>query len=335
MIIKALIPASLLLLLLLSTGGALAAPSGVGQTRGALPRGFASLAAQVQKREGHTTSVWSHSHDGVKVEVRIEGEVDFTDDYTDIRSVSEDGSFQATDERGGSARRLSVTLDADGQLRRKYSVDGRKREFDAEARRWLSEFLLTVVREGGMDAKVRVRRLLEQRGARGVLYEISFIKTDYARRIYFDALISEGHLDAATLESVLRQAARQISGDYELAVFLIEHADRYLGTDATMPVFFEATKKIGSDYEHHRVLSAAVKAQPSRRALARMLESAAVIGSDYEKASFLIEAASLYMDDAGLRSAFLQTVNSIGSDYERGRVLAAVSKKLQLGSTLD
>jgi hypothetical protein len=271
----------------------------------------------------------------VKVEVKIEGEVAFTDDYKDIENVSEDGSFLATDERGGSVRRLSVTRDADGQLRRKYSVDGRKREFDADAKVWLSEFLLMIVREGGMDAKARVRRILQQRGARGVLDEISFIKTDYARRVYFDALIKEGHLDAATLESVLRQAARQISGDYEKAVFLIDYADKYLGTDAAMPVFFEATKKIGSDYEHHRVLSAAVKARPSRRALARMLESAAVIGSDYEKASFLIEAASLYMDDAGLRSAFLQTVNSIGSDYERGRVLAAVSKKLQSGSTLD
>ncbi|HEV2915217.1 MAG TPA: hypothetical protein VGX92_18205 [Pyrinomonadaceae bacterium] len=332
MIINVLIPTALLLF---SAGGTLAPLSKVGPSCGAHTYGFASLAQQTRKREGHNTSVWSHSHDGVKVEVRIEGEVAFKDDYTDIESVSEDGSFVARDERGGTDRQLSVTRGADGQLRRKYSVNGRTREFDAEARAWLSEFLLMTVREGGMDAQARVRRILEQRGARGVLEEISLIKTDYARRVYFDALIKEGHLDAAARESVLKQAARQISGDYELAVFLIDYAEQYLGSDTTVPAFFEATKKLGSDYEHHRVLSAAAKARPGKRALASMLESAAVITSDYEKASFLIEAASLYLDDAGLRSAFFQTVNSITSDYERGRVLASVSKKTPLGSTMD
>jgi hypothetical protein len=42
--------------------------------------------------------------------------------------------------------------------------------------------------------------------------------------------------------------------------------------------------------------------------------------SDYEKASFLIEALKHYRSDPRLRSAFVETAKTIGSEYERGRV---------------
>jgi hypothetical protein len=184
------------------------------------------------------------------------------------------------------------------------------------------------VREGGLNAKARVQRLLRQRGARSVLDEISLIKTDYAKRIYFSTLIAEGNLDTATLNDALRQAARQLSSDYERATFLIESADRYLSGEKMIAVFFEATGKIGSDYERHRVLSSVLRKQPGEGVLGPMLESASTIGSDYEKASFLIEAAPLYLSDGARRSAFLRAVNTIGSDYERGRVLSVVSKRI-------
>jgi hypothetical protein len=282
---------------------------------------------RVSVAEERSTWVWSHKDNGVLKEIRVEGNVAFTDDYTDIKSISEDGLFQARDEHGGVARKLRVVRGADGEPERSYFVNGRKRELDAEGRAWLAKFLLEAVRGSGFDAKARVMRILQERGARAVLDEISLIKGDYAKRLYFETLIKDGGLSGDNLESALRQAAREIASDYELAVFLIESKDKYLGTDKMITVFFEATRKIGSDYEHHRVLSAVVEKQRDRRVLAPMLESAARISSDYEKASFLIEAASLYMAEASLRLAFMQAVNSISSEYERGRVLSVVAKR--------
>lgn len=321
-------------LLLLSQGSATVGTARMAEPSGALVN-VSSLRGRANVGEERSTWVWSHKDNGVLMEIRVEGNVDFTDDYTDIRSISEDGLFQARDERGGVARKLRVVRGADGEPQRSYFVNGRKRELDAEGRAWLAKFLIEAVRGSGLDAKARVTRILQERGARAVLEEISLIKGDYAKRIYFETLLKEGALSGDNLESALRQAAREISSDYELAVFLIESKDKYLGTDKMIPVFFEATRKIGSDYEHHRVLSAVVQKQPGKRVLSLMLESAASISSDYEKASFLIEAAPLYMAEASLRSAFLQTVNSISSDYERGRVLSFVAKKTQFGSTLD
>ena len=65
--------------------------------------------------------------------------------------------------------------------------------------------------------------------------------------------------------------------------------------------------------------------------LARMLESASGIGSDYEKATFLLEASELYSGESRLRTAFLKTVETIKSDHERGRVLSALLRNKQIG----
>jgi hypothetical protein len=41
----------------------------------------------------------------------------------------------------------------------------------------------------------------------------------------------------------------------------------------------------------------------------------------------LLEASNAYTGDARLRNAFLKAVETIKSDYERGRVLSALLKK--------
>jgi hypothetical protein len=319
------------MLLLLSPGGAIVRSSSTTRPSAALHNSSAvRTLQQTPKSESRNTSVWSHSDDGVKVEVRVEGEVEFTDDYADVKSISQDGLFVATDERGGETRKLRVTPNVDGTLRRSYSVDGHSREFDADARAWLSRVLADAARDGGLDAQVRARRILRERGAKGLLEEVRLLRNDYARRVYLETLIKEGNPDGALLENILRQASAQISSDYESARLLIEFAKLYLGKNRMIAPFFEAAGKITSDFERVRVLSAVLKNNPNREVLAGMLESARSISSDYEKARFLLDAMPLYLSDASLRSPYLDAISSISSDYERGRVLTVVSKKTQL-----
>jgi hypothetical protein len=68
------------------------------------------------------------------------------------------------------------------------------------------------------------------------------------------------------------------------------------------------------------------KGKPGAQVLNRMLDSAARISSDYEKATFLVEASSALGSDASLRNSFMRTVDTIKSDYEKGRVLVALQK---------
>ncbi len=292
-----------------------------------------STFAQTSQEKTHSTSRWQWTDDGVKLRVEIEGKVEFTEDYTDVSSVSEGGYLRVEEDRNGQSRRLEVRRDATGQLLRTYYFNGEARVMDENARKWFAELLLQAVRQGAIDVDKRVGTILRQRGVSGVLEEITHVSGDWAKRLYFQSLIRNANLGAADLQNVLRLAARQISSDYEQAELLIGIAGILPGKETAVPAFFEATGTIKSDYEHKRVLMTLLKKiNPSREVLVQVAGSAASISSDYEKASVLKEVASVYLDDPGLRSVFFQAVQSIKSDYEHRGVLSALLKSGKLSA---
>lgn len=327
-----------------------------------------SLQAQKTRDETKSVTRWEYSDtdNGLKRRFEVQGKVEFTDDYTDIRNISDGGWAIIEEHRGGQSFRYEVRHDATGQLARMFYVNGVARPIDDPGRTWLAKFVLDAVRQGGIDAEKRVKTILSQRGVAGVLAEIDQINGDYAKRIYFEQLIKQGNLNATALRDVLRQMARDISSDYEQAQLLTGVSPLLTGKDAAIQPFFDAvatiksdyergqvlkkllkqenpssamlvlvassTKTISSDYERHGVLSALAKTRnQSEEVLRLLLDSATEMSSDYEKASLLVEVSNVYTGDARLKSAFLKAVETIKSDYERGRVLSALLKNKQIG----
>lgn len=288
--------------------------------------GLVLLATGQEKSRSAWT--WQHSDDGWRREVKIEGRAAFNEEYTDVERLDADSAVRVEERRDGEVRRYEVRRGADDTLSRTYTVNGEPRAIDAEARRWIAGMLLVAVRRGGLDASARVALLLRQRGPDGVLSEVSQIEGDYARRVYYDLLLKTANLSPAVLEKALRQVGREIASDYERAQLLQHVADTYLRADALVPVFFETLDRISSDYERRRVMTGFVgRAQLSQAARRRLLQSAAALSSDYEKATLLIAAAPAYLDDASLRAAYEEAINTIGSDHERGRVRNALAKR--------
>jgi hypothetical protein len=276
---------------------------------------------------------WINSDDGKKIEVRVENKVEFTDDYSDVSNIPGDGALKIFDSRGPRTFRLQVTRGAAGELKREYSVDGRTREFDNEGREWLRTVLLQAVRQGGLDARNRVQRILKQRGARGLAEELTYIKGDYVRRIYFEAFLQVPGLSNDDLKTAIRNASQTIDSDYERAQLLSQVANVFASRDELVPEFFAALDRLSSDYERRRTLTNLLrKEQPTKNALSAMANSARLISSDYEKAVFLIEAADRYHADDRLRADWFNTLNSINSDYEHRRVLSGLLKVASLNS---
>lgn len=157
------------------------------------------------------------------------------------------------------------------------------------------------------------------------------IKSDYERKRVLTTILKQGTPSRALLMQVAKSAAG-ISSDYEKASVLKEVSGIYLDDPGLRAIYFQTVNAISSDYEHRGVLSALLKkSKLSDDVLAGMLESAMRISSDYEKATFLLEASNAYTGDARLRTLFLKAVETIGSDYERGRVLAVLLKNKQIG----
>jgi hypothetical protein len=280
-----------------------------------------------QKNETQSTIRWEHSDDNLKRRFEARGKAEFTDDYTDIKSVSEGGWVIIEEHRDRQSFRYEVRRDIAGQLTRAFYVNGTARPLDETGKAWLAKLVLDAVRQGGYDADKRVRTILAQRGVAGVLAEIDQISGDYGKRHYYQALIKEANLDATALRDVLQQVARDITSDYEQASLLIYVAPMLTGKEAAIQPFFDAVATIKSDYERSRVLKTVLKqSTPSRALLLLVAGSTRNIGSDYEKAGVLKGVAAAYLDDPALRDQFFQTVASIGSDYERRGVLTALVK---------
>ena len=280
-----------------------------------------------QEKSGRNTWTWNNSDGGQKIEVKVENKVEFNEDYTDVAAIPVDGALRIFDSRGARTFRLVITRDSAGDLRRDYSVNGQNRSFDAEGKSWLRTVLLQAVREGGLDARTRAQRILKQRGVRGLTEEITYLKGDYVRRIYFEELLQTPGVSPQDLKTAIHNASNSIVSDYERAQMLLQVAPVFLNNKDLVPDYFEATSRIKSSYEHARVLTGALKHPDlTKDALIAIAQSAAAIQSDYEKASLLIKGAERYQGDLSSRMEWLHAVRTIGSDYEHHRVLSGALK---------
>ena len=248
------------------------------------------------------------------------GKFEFNDDFTDIASVANGGQVVVDVDYGAHDRRLTVRP---GE--RIYKVDGDVRPFDAEAKSWFSETMTYLFRRTGYMAEERARWILNHRGIQGLIDELGQLSGDYTRRIYYQAAVESGKLDAAGYERLVTLAGQTISSDYELAEFLIAVSKTQPLTERMQAGFVTAAKSISSDYERHRVLAAALSRSGLTPAIeAGMLDAAGDISSDYELATLLIEVNAARPIDEAVRPAFFKAANSLQSDYEHRRVLDAV-----------
>lgn len=266
--------------------------------------------------------IWST--DDEKLEIKYEGEFQFTDDDTDIKVMSP-GSFIRIKEGGWfSGRSVEFRSDAGGAISRRFWDGNKEKPFEPEGRQWLSTMLPRFIRQSGLGAAERAQRILKSKGPAGLLAEISLIEGSWAKRLYFTEML-KSPLDARTAREVLAQAGREIDSDYELATLLIAATDKLLVDEATRRAYFEAAKTIGSDYETRRTLTAALKRGPASPALmADVIAATGTISSDYEAASLLLDVVKLHALDATTRGSFFAAVQTIQSDYEAARVLKAV-----------
>ena len=289
--------------------------------------GLAAVAGQIKQTIDTDRHEWtmSHSDDGREFRLRITGKPEFTDDYTDLRSLAPGGSVTIEEKTPAVARKLEITAGADGQLQRKYSVNGTERELDAEGREWVGGIILNAVRQSGFDAERRVARLFERGGAAAVLEEVALIKGDYAKALYLKGLLDGREVDAASARRVVQMAARDISSDYEKQQVLAALAGKYLDDKDTLAEFAAAIGTIRSDYERAQALAVLVEDRKlTGEQLKIVLPAVAGMKSDHEKAEALLGLLESGGAEAVAEPAFFEATNGIKSAYERAQVLTAV-----------
>ena len=277
------------------------------------------------KRQSSGNLTWSHN--GEKLEVNYRGDIEFTDDDMDVKSLTPGGWLRIKDGGWLGGHAIEFRADASGKIERRFWSGSSERPFEPEGRKWLAQVLPRFIRQTGIGARARVARIYKAKGAQGVLAEISLIEGSWAKRMYFSELLKTPGLDSRTVQQVLAQAGREVDSDFELASLLIS-ADQLLTDDASRKAYLEAARSIQSDFEMRRVFSSALKrGQMSPAVVAALLETSTAIDSDFEQASLLIDVAKLQPLDGTTRAPFFKALETVNSDFEHRRVLSALMKR--------
>src|SRR5262249_11448157 len=133
----------------------------------------------------------------------------------DVASLSRGGWLKIRDRSSFLVPRTVEITSVGGTLKHEYFVGGLSRGWNDEGRRFLATNLPIIVRRTGLGAESRVKSIFGKRGVNGVLDEIELRGGDYARRLYFVALIAIAHFDSTSVQPVLRRAADIMRSDYD------------------------------------------------------------------------------------------------------------------------
>ena len=315
---------------------------------------------RVSIRSSHSQWQMQFSENGVRFDASVTGSIAFTDDLTDVASLSDGGVFTMRDWSRGIPRTVEIKSSG-GTLTRAYYVAGIQRPWGDEAQAFLKTQLPLFIRRSGIGAEERVKAIFEKKGVNGVLEEIDLLGGDYARRLYLVALIDRAQFNSASVAPVLARVGERITSDYDQRLVL-EHVASHVPLDpAGASNYIKAVSAMKSDYDQRLALSALVKANGANVAgdalvsavqhikssydkrlvlddvIGRsgisveskrsVLAGIAGMGADYDRGVVLTSYVESYGVEPALREPFFAAVRAIKSDYERRRVLTSVAKK--------
>lgn len=267
---------------------------------------------------------WNWSEDGNSLELNVRGEVEFTDDYTGIKRLSPGGSVTIREKRDGLNRRLEIETGSGAGLVFSYFVNGQSQPYDATAKAWFTRVLTDAVTQSGLDAKPRAQRILKERGVGGLLDEISRLKNDHVKHLYFQELLESGSLDARTAPQVLSRASREMTSDHYKAQLLMKLPEHLHNDEAVRTAYLAAAASLRSDHYQAQALSVVLKrGNLSKEALLMAIKGAAGMTADHYKTQVLLKAAESPLDDSAVRAAYLETAATVRSDHYRAQALSA------------
>ena len=309
-------------------------------------------------RNGRKTMTVKISGGGCEIDLRSEGRITFTSDFTDIAGLESGGYFRLDTTAGGVRRELEIES-RNGSLQRVFRVGGREAPYDDAARAWFARFLIDLDRRSAIGVDVRLPRLLRTGGVSAVLDETGQMPSDYARGVYYRRLNETSRLAPADVTRVLQQAARMTESDHyahEVIRTMAPHgigdaaqraavteligtmdSDHYIAESVTalvasgrpsgaeMDFLVRIIGRMKSDHYKNQVLTKALTgAALSPDQQARLAAAAASIESDHYASEFLRQILRARDASSAVRQSALDSIVRIESDHYRNETLSAL-----------
>lgn len=262
--------------------------------------------------------------------IRIDGDVTFADDDSDVRSVTDGAVFQQKVQ--GRTRSIQFKPDGHGGVTRLYKIDGDVHPIDADARNWLATVIPQVLRDTAWHSKERIVRIRSVAGTAAALDEIGRVSMPFARMAYIEALAASGPLDEASLTRLLG-AVKATSGDFERAGAYTAVLRHQTLDAAALTLLVSDLDALREDFEKHEVLDLAAPQLAPLMSRAPALAAAYVnttqhMSSSFDRSGALITLVHTRQLDRAGYAAVLQGAQHMQSSFDTCNVLQAVAASM-------
>ena len=156
-----------------------------------------------------------------------------------------------------------------------------------------------------------------------MIEEIGLLGGDYARRLYFVALIDIANLDSKTALPVLWQVGQRMTSDYDRGQVLQRVAKQVKLDQRASQAYVQAMASMKSDYERRRALVALFASAGAAAQGDALVTAIDAIKSSYDKRIVLAEVIARGSLTTDMKRGVLTAAAGIQSDYDRGQVLQA------------
>lgn len=153
------------------------------------------------------------------------------------------------------------------------------------------------------------------------------ISSDFEMRNLFSHFLKERNSREEEIARMLNFAS-EINSDFELSSLLIQAVEEGVNSELLLDAYLKVSKSINSDFEMARAFKRYLDTNPKPEFVVKVLDIAADnIGSDHELATLLVQASTECQLNSGVERAIKESLKSVGSRYEKGRVLISLEEK--------
>lgn len=264
------------------------------------------------------------------VEIEHLGEITFTDDEQNIKSITPGGYLKLRHTSPAGHRAVHIDASLTGAMRRSYLVDDHQKPYATEGSAWLRRMLPRVIR-AGVGAGPRIDRIHRTAGIAGVLGAIDRLEDDRARTLYFGYLLEKRALNDNDLAATLDHLARSLADDHQKAALLGSLRSTYIRNEGIGRAYTAAAASIASDFQKAQLIGVIARHAPlSPSQTGQLLTVAGTIASDFEKAQALRALIAAPLAEGANFGRFVRVASSIDSDFEKGRLTTDLIEATQV-----
>lgn len=257
-----------------------------------------------------------------KLDIKVKGDVTFTENEKGIKSLSPDGNISY--KKAGN--QLKITREPDGSLL--YVINGSKKSVPDENDEKIIAECVQIMIDAGINGKERVQKIYNQSGFTGVLNELNRFESDYVKYTYLNALSSKGLLNNDDVISLLSQIDLYIESDYYKAELLMKMEKDYLKNEAAETAYLNAVKGMQSDYYKTEVIKKFLNGNPvSDVPFEKFMYVVSQMESDYYQAEIILAVLKKAASNEKRYSQTLAAIQNMKSSYYQAEVLGKLIDK--------